>query len=153
MSSFAKDEDGAALERIFGEVKRLGLERNIAELDALGYTTVAPDKVAPQDFSDRALKKVFEVSERRTGVKPDLEGGASHSHLPFRGESLSYLLIEDPLFEEVLLNPVQLTLASYLVGEHCVLSVMGANIKGPNQERLPLHTDTHTTRPIRPTHR
>jgi hypothetical protein len=147
VSSFAKNEDAEALERIFGEIRRLGLERNIAELDAWGYTTVAPDKLAPPGFADKVLEKLLAVSESRSGVKPDVVEGASHSHLPFRGESISYLLAEDPIFEEVLLNPVQLALVSYLVGEHCVLSVMGANIKGPNREILPLHTDTHTTTP------
>ncbi len=150
VAEFGKDEDGAALQRIFANVKRLGLEQNIAELDAWGYTTVAPEKLAPPGFCDKVLKKVFEVSEARSGVKPDLERGSSHAHIPFRGETLRYLLAADPLFEEVLLNEVQLTLASYLVGEHCVLSAMSASIKGPNNDPLHLHTDTHTTTPYPP---
>lgn len=147
VANFAKSEDAAALERIYAEIRRLDLEKNIAELDAWGYTTVAPEKLAPRDFTRQVLEKVLAVSEARRGIKPDLQRGTSHASLPFRGESLHYLLAEDPVFEQVLLNPVQLALASYLLGEHCVLSVFSANIKGPTQDALPLHTDTHTTQP------
>src|SRR4051812_22802897 len=70
VAEFGKDEDGAALQRIFADVKRLGLEQNIAELDAWGYTTVSPEKLAPRGFCDKVLNKVFEVSEARSGVKP-----------------------------------------------------------------------------------
>jgi len=46
-------ETTADLNPIYADVRALGLEQNIAEHDAFGFTIVPPEKVAPPEFQDR----------------------------------------------------------------------------------------------------
>lgn len=122
----------------FASVRRLGLEQNIAELDAFGYTVVEPDKVAPPEFHKRMLEAILEVHERNTGERiTDLDGG----ELAGTGAGHFGMVLEDPVFEEALLNPVTTTLAHYLVGRSAILSDMVTQLK--SRHRRPTH-DLHT---------
>jgi hypothetical protein len=72
-----------SLERVWGEISTLGLEAHIADLDAHGYTVIAPEIASPGDLAERTLTAVMDVAERRNGVRPDLEtGGRSHFRAP-----------------------------------------------------------------------
>lgn len=133
------------LNDLYREIRRLDLEQNIAELDNFGFTIVEPDKVAPPGFADRLLEAILSIVEKRTGVRPDLKGGSTHIDLPRgTGDEHYWLLFEDRVFEEALMNPVGLALATYLLGESCVLSVQSALLKGPGKEPLGLHCDNVT---------
>ena len=52
---------------------------------------------------------------------------------------LPYLLYDDEVFEEILMEPEPLALITYLLGESCILSSMGCHFKGPGGMPLPLH--------------
>jgi len=127
---------------VWKEVKRLGLESHVAELEAVGYTVIPPEKVAPPEFVERIRSALCAVVERRSGVKLDLESGAT-----FAGqgdgawEPLTFTLFEDPVFQEAVLNPTALALADYAVGKSCMLSTCIALVKGPGAGSLGLHTD------------
>src|SRR4051794_14001832 len=45
------------------EIVTLGLERNIAELEATGLTVVEPERVAAADFADRLRAAIVRVGE------------------------------------------------------------------------------------------
>jgi ectoine hydroxylase-related dioxygenase (phytanoyl-CoA dioxygenase family) len=151
MDAFLKeDEDTAALGRIYADLAELGLEKYALELDTFGYTVVPPQIAAPAGFADTVREVLLSVAERRTSVKADLITGSTHRDLPSRGADVPYLLYEDRVFEEVLMNRVQLALVTYLLGEHCVLSLMDASLKGPAQDEsadLRLHSDWHGPAP------
>jgi ectoine hydroxylase-related dioxygenase (phytanoyl-CoA dioxygenase family) len=51
------------------------------------------------------------------------------------------LLLEDPIFEQMLMNEAKLALITYLLGESCTLNHFSSLVKGPGTEYLPLHTD------------
>jgi ectoine hydroxylase-related dioxygenase (phytanoyl-CoA dioxygenase family) len=123
------------LNETYSEVRRLGLEANIAELCSYGFTTI-PNALSP-DLVGRLVAAIAESVEERTGLAPDLETGRGHPNLQFQ----PFLLYRDRAFEEALMNERVLTLAEYLVGRRCVLSSMGSHFKGPGDEPLPLHTD------------
>jgi hypothetical protein len=142
-----RDDDAEARERIMANIRRLELERNVFELDMQGYTVVAPDRAGPPGFADRLRKRILEISEERAGFPPDLETGASHAGFSARGQTLNCILPEDPVFQEVVVNPIQLALMDYLLGEHCILGGMSACVKGPSEGHVPLHTDQHTPQP------
>ena len=129
-------------EAIWAEINRLDLTYHIAELEVRGYTVVPPEKVAPPAFIARLRKAILDVSERRYGVRPDENEGATHtgSNNPF-GQLMAYMLFEDPVFQEAMLNPVGLALTRYMLGANAIASNCIALIKGPGAVDLHLHAD------------
>jgi ectoine hydroxylase-related dioxygenase (phytanoyl-CoA dioxygenase family) len=127
---------------LYSELKALGLESHIADLTVLGYTVVPPEKVAPPEHIAALREAVLKVSERRTGVKPDVADGSTHlaQQHPL-GQFMRYVLFEDPVFEPILTNPVLLGLITHLVGFDALLSLNDAMAKGPGGIALPLHND------------
>src|SRR5688572_25135644 len=93
------------------EVRRLGLEKNIAELDAYGFTVLPPEISGPPGLADRIRQAMLEVAERRSGVTPDVSTGETHRDKPRGvGQHMYYLLLEGGVFEEALVNPAALAL-------------------------------------------
>ena len=62
-------ETTADLNPIYADVRRLGLEPNVAEHDAFGFTVVPPEIAAPEDFHERLRRALLEVHYRRTGQR------------------------------------------------------------------------------------
>ena len=87
-------------------------------------------------------------------MRPDLEAGSTHARLKGRfavlsrggdspiGDLMQSMLFEGRVFEQALMNPVLLALASYMCGYSVVLSSMGCFMKGPNESAFALHSDT-----------
>ena len=134
------------------EIRRLGLETYREDLDEQGFTIIPPEIANPNGLHERLLEAVLDVTERRNGVRPDLDGGSTHERVqgyyarggkdsPF-GETLPVLIQEGPVFEEALLNPVLLAMTTYKVGYSMILSSMLGLLKGPNRQALNFHTDT-----------
>ena len=127
-----------ALQRVLTEIGRLGLEQNLVELETQGFTTVPG--VLSEDRIARAVDAIQRRVERDTGKKIDIhtesgENLAGMSYLP-------YLLYDDPVFEEILMEPAPLALLTYLLGESCLLSSLGCHFKAPGDAGvIPLHSD------------
>ena len=141
---------------LYREIRKLGLEQNIAELDAFGFTILEPGKAAPVAWVEGLRDKVLEVAERRTGVKHDLVTGA-HGHLdvqpPFHHQYiLYYLLLEDPVFQQAICNPYLLALQTYMLGFDCRISSCTSFVKWRDEEgygpTLGLHADTPVMHPL-----
>lgn len=130
------------IQRLWPELRRLGLETHIAELSVQGYTILPPEKVAPPDYIAALRDAVLKVSERRTGVAPDVATGATHAGGTHPlGQFMRYVLFEDPVFEPMLTNPVLLGLITWLVGFDALLSLNDAMVKGPGGAQLAIHND------------
>lgn len=128
--------------RTMEEIRSLGLTGHVADLETLGYTVVPPTTAGTTDLVEPLCEAVLEMEHRRTGVTPDVEGGTTHPmQVP-----VPYVIFDDPIFEEAMLNPVGLALADHLVGRSCILNLTNAFVKGPTEhpERHPfsLHSDT-----------
>ncbi|BCW90860.1 hypothetical protein sos41_40360 [Alphaproteobacteria bacterium SO-S41] len=129
-------------EDLWAEIKSLGLENHIAELEVRGFTVIPPEKAAPPGFAARLKEKILDVAERRSGVRPDESMGSTHANeAKAFGSLMTYMLFEDPIFQEALCNPIGLAMAHYLVGEKAVLSNCIAIVKGPGGLDLNLHCD------------
>jgi len=129
------------LNAIYRELRDLGLETNVAELEAFGFTVVR-NALSPQ-VTDRLREAVLREAERRFDRSFDL---ADETDLA--GWTLiPYLLCRDPIFEEALLNPGPLALVTYLVGNSCLLSSLTSHFKGPGGEAIPLHADNSNGAP------
>ncbi|HUN97154.1 MAG TPA: phytanoyl-CoA dioxygenase family protein [Bradyrhizobium sp.] len=126
----------------FADIRRLGLEKNVAELDAVGYTLVDPDLVRAPGFAEELRDAVLRVAESQSGVRPDLLTGNSHRNLPTAaGQHMYYMLLHGRPFERAMMNETALALVSYLLGESCLFSSMTAMVKGPGKVKLDLHAD------------
>ena len=130
------------LAAVWAEIQRLGLESHIAELDAVGYTVIPPEKVAPPSFTKRMIEAFRKVTKKRLGVDLDLDIKTAMPWLEkIPWQPLNYMLFEDRVFQEAACNPVALAFADYAVGRSCMLSTCIGLVKGPDASELQLHTD------------
>jgi len=58
-------ESAGALPLLYAELKQLGLESNVAELEAFGFTVVPPEKVGPPELHLQVKEAVERVVRRR----------------------------------------------------------------------------------------
>jgi hypothetical protein len=124
------------LNKIYREIRSLGLETNLAELEAFGFTVI-PNALS-SDLTEALRDAVLESAEVNFKRKLDLEGEQALHEI----QLAPYLLYKDPLFEQALLNPKPLALITYLLGYSCWLSSLTSHVKGPGEVGLPLHSDT-----------
>jgi len=136
-------DDVVAVQEALGE---LDLCANAVELDTAGYTVVPPEKAAPPGFIEAVRDRLLDLIERRDGIVADVVEGATHADLRF--PNYYYLLFEDPIFEELVMQPASLALVTWLLGWSCVLSTSTALIKGPSSREdddrldIGIHCDT-----------
>ena len=129
--------DIAARERTIDEISCLGLDTNLRDLEVQGYTVV--NGVLTNDQIEKAKDAILRRVKKKTGGSIDPESASADD---FRGmEYQPYLIFDDPVFPEILLEPKTLALVTYLLGESCVLSSMGSHFRGPGGMPLPLHAD------------
>ena len=150
--SLEQYKDSTHYRKIRGRAETLGLIKHLEELDAEGYTIIPPDLVAPQEFHDRLRKALLEVNENRTGqhIEPEdipttelKKDGPGNAHWG--------VLTDDPIFQDVVMNPTVLTMAKYLCGNSALLSDLLCSIKQRDDTLThPLHTDQHGTPPPLP---
>jgi ectoine hydroxylase-related dioxygenase (phytanoyl-CoA dioxygenase family) len=124
------------LNQLYRDIRALGLETNLAELDAFGFTIIA-DALTPE-LTVRLRDTVLHIAERQFGRGLDLEAEESLHDWRFA----PYLLFRDPVFETAVLNPKPLALITYLLGQSCLLSSLSSHVKGPGGPGLLLHSDT-----------
>lgn len=130
------------MNQLYPELRQLGLESNIAELEAFGFTVLTPEQVGVPDLHKRTLEAVVQVSERRAGVRPDLTGGESHRGMKHPlGQIMRFVLWENQVFEEVLCNPAMLGIVTWILGPTCILSLCNAMLRGPGNNSMALHSD------------
>ncbi len=126
-----------ALDRILGRIADLELNEHLIELETRGYTTVRG--VLSAQTVERAKAAILERVERDTGRRIDPQTATADD---YEGMTyLPYMLYDDAVFEEVLMEPKPLALITFLLGESCVLSSLGCHFKGPGGNPLPLHSD------------
>ncbi|HEY5410198.1 MAG TPA: phytanoyl-CoA dioxygenase family protein [Caulobacteraceae bacterium] len=137
----------AELNPIYRAARELGIETNLAELEAFGFTIVEPEKAAPAGFAQRMLEATMRLvcEEDPSGVR--LNGFEKRS---VDGRHLFHLIGKDPVFVEALLNPVMLTLARYLMGASARLYSTVGFIKQGKAAATLLHSDSAGTPPPLP---
>jgi ectoine hydroxylase-related dioxygenase (phytanoyl-CoA dioxygenase family) len=124
------------LNELYRQIRQLGLETNLAELDAFGFTVIE-DALSP-DLTARLRDAVVREAETAFAARLDVEHEESHRNWKL----VPYLLYKDELFEQAVLNPRPLALISYLLGQSCLLSSLTSHVKGPGGPGLLIHSDT-----------
>jgi hypothetical protein len=136
-----------AMDRVWQNIRQYGLEENVAELETRGLTIVPPEKASPDGFIERLKKATLEFIETQDGGAPDFDTGATHKN-QILGD-YHYLVLRDPVFQELVCQPVAVALLDYLLGESCIIHANSALCKGPHEDDfvpenelvLALHSD------------
>lgn len=139
----AEEQPLTSREVVFGEIERLNLEKNVLELQQQGYTVVAD--AIPPGMVERMREVIIDQVTDKSSVRPDpmtWDGG--------RLREGSFLLYEDPIFEELVLNQYTVALMQYLLGRSMVLSTVYSHVRSRGDAPLPLHTDQWTLRLTEP---
>ncbi|MCH7471758.1 phytanoyl-CoA dioxygenase family protein [bacterium] len=125
------------LQRILDNIHELGLNQNLIELETKGFTTI-PGVLSKNQIKlakDAIIARAEETTKKTVNI--DSENGEGYEGMTY----LPYLLYDNEIFEEILMEPKPLALITYLLGESCLLSSMGCHFKGPGGTPLPLHSD------------
>ncbi len=147
-----------AADAAVGEIRRYGLESNVVELAAYGFTVIPPEKTAAaSDFVPRLRDAILRTHGARNDDPID---DYRTSELKAGHQNTWWLLEEDDVFVEAALNPVALAMARWMCGQSAILSGASWILKGANKavalggyeqtDPLPLHNDTHAAPPPLP---
>ena len=119
--------------RVLEQVRSAGLEGNVAELDALGYTVV--EDAAPLELFDRVAAAIVDVTDevRARGQEPFNFG--PNTSMVYR------LLSKNDAIAEAVLTPKLTALMTYLLGEGYVAQVATGSILQEGARAGPLHAD------------
>lgn len=131
----------AELNAIYRTAREIGIESNLAELEAFGFTIIEPERAAPPGFGDRMLEAVLALEAREAPDSVDMMR-RPQSERPVYGRSLFRLPAKDPIFAEAAINPVALTLAKYLTGASNHLYNSAALVKRGTAGVTPMHCDS-----------
>lgn len=131
------DRKSSALDRVMEIIRDEDLEQHLVALETQGFTTIR--NVLSADLIERAKQAILRRVEAATGRRIDPLTATAQD---YEGMTyLPYLLYDDEVFEEILMEPKPLALVTYLLGESCILSSLGCHFKGPGGVPLPLHSD------------
>lgn len=127
------------LNQVYRKARELGIETNLAELEAFGFTVIEPEIAAPPGFAARMLEATQRLmaEEESTHV-----GYNSAERRAVDGRHLFHLMGKDPVFAEAAVNPVMLTLAKYLLGASVRLFSTVAFVKPGHANPTRLHSDS-----------
>jgi phytanoyl-CoA dioxygenase PhyH len=129
------------LNETFRHARELGLEPNLLELEAFGFTVVPPYKAAPKAFFDRMRDAVFRLVETEDAASVDLNRQKQEDR-PAYGRQFFHLLVKDAVFGESLMNPHTLTFGRYLMGTSCRFYSMVAFYKTGAVGTTHMHNDS-----------
>ena len=120
-----------AADAAVSEITRYGLERNVVELDAYGFTVIPPEKTgAAPGFVERLRDAILRTHGARNDDPIDdyrtaeLKTGLRNSW---------WLLEEDEAFVEAVLNPAALAIARWMCGQSAVMTGATWLLKGSNK--------------------
>ncbi len=129
------------LDRMRDGIFRLGLERNVVELEIYGYTVV--HDVESMEFFDELRETILRLGQedRDQGRTIPLSGPGGRSYL------VAQLLNRGRIFEKAVMAEKPLTLVTYLMGESCQISSCHghARVQGDPPQRM--HVDTPVPEP------
>ena len=74
-------EKNPGYDLILEEINALGLTSYVKELDENGFTVIPPEIACPDGLGERLLQSILDVSEKRSGVKSDINDGSTHKNL------------------------------------------------------------------------
>lgn len=130
------------VDNLMADIRQYELQDHIIELEAYGMTVVPPEKMhASPGFIDRLRDAILRTCEKRNGIT--IGDYRTAKAPPEAGRNGWDLLEEDDVFVEAAINPVNLTLVRWLLGQSAVFSGQTWIIKSQGGKGLGLHSDSH----------
>ncbi|MEJ0024701.1 MAG: phytanoyl-CoA dioxygenase family protein [Rhizomicrobium sp.] len=130
----------AGMARTYRQARELGLETNIAEFEAFGFTVIEPEKTGmPADFAARLFGATLGIAGSEDANVVDLNKQAVR---PAQGRQLFHLINKDPLFVDALMAPAVQAMAKYVMGASYRLYSTVAFLKDGPAVPTPLHSDS-----------
>ncbi|MGK0223238.1 MAG: ectoine hydroxylase-related dioxygenase (phytanoyl-CoA dioxygenase family) [Limisphaerales bacterium] len=135
------------VDNLMAEIKKYDLYEHVVELEAYGLTIVPPEKMhTSADFIARLRDAIIKTCEQRNGC----EIGDYRTAKPAMTEVAKNswdLLEEDEVFVEAAINPVNIALVRWLLGQSAIFSGQTWIIKGEGSDGIGLHSDSHGVPP------
>jgi len=130
----------AELNGVLRRARQLGLESNLLELEAYGFTVIEPEKLDAGDLPERLLQASVQLCDQA-------EASGRHASSP-TGATADYsrilysTIVQHEAFAEGLMHPVTLTIARYLLGASCRAFTTASFVKRGKATSTPIHIDT-----------
>lgn len=130
----------AGMAATYRRARELGIETNLAEIEAFGFTVIPPERTGvSRDFCAALLARLQEISAEEDAEAVELN---KHDTRPAAGRQLFHLLSRDPLFIDAMMHPITRTMAAYLLGQSVRLFSMVAFLKEGAAGPTRMHTDS-----------
>jgi ectoine hydroxylase-related dioxygenase (phytanoyl-CoA dioxygenase family) len=131
------------LSALYRTIRELDLEKNVAELEAFGFTVI--ENVVPDDLVDRLAAGIKATAAKRLGVDEIPEDGSMQA-----GETqiLEGMLAEGRAFEEAVLHPQATAMLRWMLGDSYIMNSLHAFVKGPDAPLGNLHIDSYMPDPL-----
>jgi len=123
----------------YRRIRELGLETNIAEIEAFGFTMIENALTAEEVARTQAA--ILRVAERRLGYPIDLDSTVNLKGKVPGTPVITGLLFEDEWFENLLMRSAPLLIITYLMGQSVKLNSVSSHIKAGGADGLKLHVD------------
>lgn len=131
----------AGMDEVYRQMRERGLETNLAELEAFGFTVIPPELTgAPPGFADALLERLQNIVVDEDSMAVELN--KHEDNKPAAGRQLFDLLSRDQLFIDAVMNPVVRLMASYTMGLSCRLAGLVAFMKDGPARPTPMHSDS-----------
>tara|TARA_B100001146_G_scaffold155965_1_gene137248 strand:+ start:68 stop:958 length:891 start_codon:yes stop_codon:yes gene_type:complete len=131
------------IDPVMNEIDNYNLYKHIVELEAYGLTVVPPETLGVnEDFINRLRSAIVRTCEQRNNIHiGDYQTSTAPANKTFKNSW--DLLEEDEVFVEAAINPVQLALIRWLLGQSAVFSGQTWIIKSQGAPGIGLHSDSH----------
>lgn len=120
----------AVSDELAPRIEALGLERNIEEMQRLGFTVI--QNAADSAFFSRLRDAIRRVCREDQG---------HYFNITEKGESADMLLDRDPVFAEAVLNEKLLVMMEYMCGRNPLISQLSGSVRYQGAKAMPLHAD------------
>ena len=123
------------LDRMRAAIFRLGLERNVVELELYGYTAIRD--VESPEFFDELRETILALGQEDLDLnrRIPMAGPGGGSYL------VAQLLNRGRIFEKAVMSEKPLTLVTYLMGESCQISSCHGHVRAQGDPPQAMHND------------
>jgi len=133
----------------YREIRKLGLESYVAELDTYGFTVVPPELAAPAGFADKLSDAVWRHT-RAADKSVSEYNMVDPAKRTVDGEHLFHTIKRDPIFREATVSPAAYALASYVLGASLRIYQSSSILKSGKVNPVYMHCDSVAVPPPLP---
>jgi hypothetical protein len=126
---------------LYQDIRDLGLEANVAELEAFGFTVI--ERVVPERLVDDLVEAIKATAVRRWELD-DFDDAVAVGET----KRLEGMLAEGRPFEEAVMLPQARVMLRWMLGDSYVMNSLHAFVKGEGAPAGELHIDSYMPDPL-----